>query len=121
MGMKPNILLCSLVLASSGAAARPSFVVPERLYAVPNVTCDVNYAQLFDSYTPNRYVLEALSPVGKCYASAWQFVPKASDAGKTYPLVLNAWDDEHGLVASATTSVRVASGKPVAALEEGKL
>jgi len=119
--MKTKTLACSLVLAASVAAARPTFVVPERLYAVPNVTCDVNYAQLLDSYTPNRYVLEALSPVGRCYASAWQFVPKASDAGKTYPLVLNAWDDEHGLVASATTSVRVASGKPVAALEKKRL
>ena len=70
-------VLCAVSLGVSVAAGRPAFVVPERLYAVPNVTCDVNYAQLFDSYTPNRYVLEALSPVGKCYASAWQFVPKA--------------------------------------------
>lgn len=114
--MKTNLIASALVLSASVAAARPSFVVPEQLYAVPNVTCDVNLVQLFDSYTPNRYVLEALSPVGRCYENCWQFVPKVADAGKIYPLILNAWDDEHGLVASATTSVRVATGVPVASL-----
>lgn len=48
-------------------------------------------------------VCDAASAFGDC----WRLTPKAEQAGKSYRLVLNAWDDT-GLVAAGTTTVVVA-------------
>jgi len=103
-----KLLITVVSLAAAFAQAKPSFFMPEKLYAVAGVPCNVYYARLLDSYTPQNYMLEGISPVGHAYETCWSFTPKAEDAGKSFPLVLNAWSDADGLVASATTTVVVA-------------
>ena len=103
---------CAAALVSAvacGAAAKgASFYAPEKIYAAPGVPCAVNYTRLFDSYTPQRYLLEAISEKGTAYSECWLYTAKESEAGTSFPLVLNAWDDDAGLVASMTTTVCVA-------------
>ncbi len=109
-------LLFALGLAACSASfARPSFYAPDRIYAVPGVECNVYYARLLDSYTPNRYLLEAVCGKGASYSACWSYVAKDDEAGTEFPLVLNAWDDEYGLVASMTTRVCVAKAPSDAA------
>ena len=103
-----------------------SFVDPGPLYAVPGIPCAVNYTRLFDSYTPQNYLFDAVpslgdAPVdrkpypeieaekhlGRCYADCWEYVAATNEAGKRFVLTLNAWNDEAGLAASVTTTVEV--------------
>ncbi len=103
------------LVACSASFARPTFYAPDRIYAVPGVECNVYYARLLDSYTPNRYLLEAVCGKGAAYSTCWSYVAKDDEAGTEFPLVLNAWDDECGLVASMTTRVCVAKAPSEAA------
>jgi len=110
----PIGLAAGLLGAPSAAEARPSFVVEPEVFAAPGVPCHVYYERVFDSRVPQRYLLEAVSEVGRCHARSWDWTPQESDAGTRKRLVLNAWDDE-GLVASATTTVVVAGAPSPAA------
>ena len=101
-------IAAACMAATTALADAPSFFAPERIYAVPGVECAVHYTRLFDSYTPNRYLLEAISPKGSAFSDRWCYVAAANEAGQSFPLVLNAWDDDHGLVASMTTQVYIA-------------
>ena len=107
-----SLKMCAVALVSSAAcvafAKGASFFAPEKIYAVPGVECAVHYTRLFDSYTPGRYALEALSKKGRAYSDRWCFTATEKEAGTKFPLVLNAWDDDVGLVASITTTVVVA-------------
>ena len=105
---KPAMSLIAALAATACVAATPSFFAPEKIYAVPGVPCSVNYTRLFDSYTPQRYLLEAISTKGTAYSECWLYTAKESEAGTSFPLILNAWDDDVGLVASMTTTVCVA-------------
>ena len=112
---KSNFFVAIMLTACATSAALPTFYAPERIYAVPGVECLVHYTRLFDSYTPSRYLLEAVCVKGAAYGECWSYVAKESEAGTEFPLVLNAWDDEHGLVASMTTTVCVATAPTEAA------
>ncbi|MBQ6914975.1 MAG: hypothetical protein IJQ65_04580 [Kiritimatiellae bacterium] len=108
------------VLALSGspaALAKPSFVVPDRIYAAAGHECNVYFGNVLDSATPWVYAYEALCDVGRHEVKRWCWTPKEADAGSSHRLVLRAVDDT-GLVAAATTTVTVAAladkSKPVA-------
>jgi lysophospholipase L1-like esterase len=97
-----------LALAVQAVSAAPSFVLPDRLYAVPGRECAVYFTSVYSSVTPNNYAYEAQSEVGRAYAERWSWTPKRGDAGREVKLILRAWSDE-GCVAAVTTTVEVAS------------
>ena len=104
-----SLAVVLIPLSATCAGVKPSFVIADRIYAVPGVECRISYGRVFDSYTPWNYLLEAHSGYGMADATEWTFTPGEEMAGKSFPVVLNAWSDEHGLIASATTQVMVAS------------
>lgn len=102
------LTLLLLVAGSMTGTARPAFFDPGCLYAVPGVECRVYYAKIFDSFTPQAYLLEARSKVGRSLKGCWSFTPTEQDAGRSYEVVFNAWNDADGLVNAMTTTVVVA-------------
>ena len=101
------LMLAALTAVPAALFARPAFDLPETVYAAPGVACSVYYARVFDSVVPQRYAFEALCEAGSAFGDCWRLTPKAEQAGKSFRLVLNAWDDT-GLVAAGTTTVVVA-------------
>ena len=89
------------------ATARPSFDLPDALYAAPGLECNVYFASSFDSVRPDRFAFEARGAVGKCESARWTWTPKDGDAGRRERVVFNAWTDE-GLLTAKTVTVEVA-------------
>lgn len=106
--MKKVITSLWVVAASSTACARPSFMIPDRIYAAVGHECNVYFGNVFDSSTPWNYAYEALCDRGRHEMRRWCWTPKKEDAGSSHRLVLRAVDDT-GLVAAATTTVTVAA------------
>lgn len=100
-------VLCALAAWSSWAAARPAFVLPDVIYAAPDIECNVYYGSSFDSDSPNAYTFEVQAKVGCCQNERWTWTPKAADAGRSEKLVFNAWSD-FGPLVSRTVTVKVA-------------
>ncbi|MCQ2389919.1 MAG: hypothetical protein MJ240_00735 [Kiritimatiellae bacterium] len=108
--MKNNFALVA-VLASTlvwVGYAQPEFVVPETLYAAPGLECNVYFKNVFTSVVPQRFAFRAAAALGRSELTRWCWTPAAADAGKSVPVVFEAWDDS-GLVAAATTTVQVAA------------
>ena len=97
-----------ILLAASGWAQTPAFYLPERLYAAPGLELNVYYTSIFDSVVPQNYAYQAYCGKGRSELRRWTFTPTPADAGKTFELVVNAWNDD-GLVAAATSTVEVAA------------
>ena len=90
------------------AGARPSFYLPEKLYAAPGLELNVYFTDVFDSVVPQNYSFQAYCKKGRSELTRWCFTPTKEDAGKQYELVINAWNDD-GLVAAVTSQVKVAA------------
>ena len=100
--------ICLAVVCAAGvAAARPSFLIPERLYAAPGLECNIYYKDVFDSVVPQNFAFQTFAAKGRSELTRWCWTPEAKDAGSSVKVVVNAWNDD-GLVASATTTVEVA-------------
>jgi len=103
---------CAMLLAPAcglGDVRRPEFVLPEVVYAAPDIECNVYFDSVLDSVRPDLYAFDAVSKVGGCESRRWTWTPKKADAGRRERLVLQAWTDA-GLAAAATVTVQVASG-----------
>ena len=102
-------LACVVSSVATSVFARLAFVLPETLYAVPGVECNVYYFDVLDSVNPSAYAFEAEAEagVGQSLSECWRWTPRESDAGARRSVVFRAWSDD-GLVAAATTTVRVA-------------
>lgn len=102
-----HLTLVALALVPAGLVARPSFDLPDTLYAAPGLECNVYFASSFDSVRPDRFAFETRGNVGKCESARWTWTPKKEDAGKREQVVFNAWTDE-GLLTAKTVTVEVA-------------
>jgi len=100
-------LFVGLCLVGSVALARPSFFLPERIYAVVGTECNIYFNPILDSVRPEQYVFDVFCPVGTTQEAGWHWTPKPADAGASHEWIVQAWDDT-GLVAAATTTVQVA-------------
>ena len=108
-GMSSRLALAvAAACVGMSASAAPSFVLPERLYALPGHECCVYYSNVFSSVVPRNYAFEAVACVGRAQAERWCWTPAATDAGREVELVLRAWNDD-GVVAVATSRVQVAA------------
>ena len=91
------------------AAARPEFVLPETIYAAPGVECNIYYANVFDSCTPERWAFQTYAKRGTSWKDRWSWKPSRGEGGRSYKLVINAWSDDSDMPISATTTVQVAN------------
>ena len=96
------------MLAIRVVSAKPAFYLPERIYAAPGLELNVYFTEIFDSVVPQNYAYQAYCRKGRSERVRWCFTPTAEDAGTTFPLVVNAWNDD-GLVDSVTSQVVVAA------------
>lgn len=106
------ILALAATAVVGPAEARPGFCLPEYLYAAPGLECSVYFRNVFESDLPQNYVYRAhcggeQNGVGTLQRQRWFWTPRKADAGREVKLALEAWNDD-GLVAAATTTVRVA-------------
>ena len=108
--MKTRVAVAFLAgaICSFDVEARPSFFIPERVYAAPGLECCIYYKDVFDSVVPQNYAFQTYAAKGRSEVSRWCWTPSADDAGTSVKLVVNAWNDD-GLVAAATTTVEVAA------------
>lgn len=106
--MNKLIVALSALAAGFTASAKPSFYLPERIFAAPGIELNVYYKDVFDSVVPQNYAYVASCRKGKSELTRWCFTPAKEDAGKEYRLVINAWNDE-GRVACVTSVVEVAA------------
>jgi len=105
-----NQVIMAVMVATVGltAVSKPTFFLPERVYAAPGLECNIYYSNIFDTAVPHKYVYQSYCTRGRSEVRRWCYTPKAEDAGKEFRLIINAWDDE-GVVAAVTTTVQVAS------------
>ena len=115
---------------AAAAAAQPAalpmqkqFFLPEKLYAVPGIECNIYFRNIFLAVNPANYVFDVNCKVGRNDLKRWRFTPAAADAGKTYPLSIKIYD-KNGLAAEGQTTVHVApadagKGKAVSILVVG--
>ena len=91
----------AIAALSLSAAARPTIFLAERMYAAPGVECNVYFKNVTDAIVPDRYAWNVKCGYGKHENFRWTFVARDEDAGKEFPLVLEMWNDELGLVTAA--------------------
>ena len=103
-----SVLVAAIAALSLSAAVRPTIFLAERMYAAPGVECNVYFKNVTDAIVPDRYAWNVKCGYGKHENFRWTFVARDEDAGKEFPLVLEMWNDELGLVTAATTTVKVA-------------
>ena len=86
---------------------RPAFVLPETIWAAPDLECNVYFGSAFDTDSPRAYSFCAECAVGRCQNERWTWTPTDGDAGCRHRLVLEARSD-FGPTVSCTTTVEVA-------------
>ena len=91
---RKKLMLAAAVASALAVHAKPSFFLPERIYAAPGIECNVYFSNIFESFTPGRYAYEALSKKGKSQVERWTWTPTEAEAGISVQLVINAWSDE---------------------------
>ena len=99
------------------------FFLPEKLYAVPGIECNIYFRNIFLAVNPANFVFDVTCKVGRNDLKRWRFTPAAADAGKTYPLSIQVYD-KNGLAAEGQTTIHVApadagKGKAVSILIVG--
>ena len=108
MQKKTLILGAAVFGLVASAQAKPEFVLPEVIYAAPGIECNIYYANVFDSCTPEKWAFQTYAKVGNSWKNRWSWKPGKGNAGRDYTLVINAWTDEDDYPIAATTVVKVA-------------
>ncbi len=98
--------------------------IPEIIYAVPGVECNIYFRNVFLAVNHNNFVFDVVCDAGSHRADRWKFVPAKSDEGKKIPFTLQVFDENETLVAEAETTICVApanagNGKNVSILMFG--
>ena len=83
------------------------FFLPEKLYAVPGIECNIYFRNIFLAVNPANYIFDVTCKVGRNDVKRWRFTPTAANGGKSYPLTVKVYD-RNGLAAEGKTTVYVA-------------
>ena len=124
--MKRIALLLGVYFSCTVAGTTPHMQnrlqLPEKIYAVPGIECNVYFENIFLTLNSANFAFEVKCKKGRCDEKRWHFIPKESEAG-TYDLLLNVYDD-NGMVASASSKLVVTpsdagKGKTISLLQIG--
>ena len=82
--------------------------LPEKIYAVPGIECNIYFKNIFFAINHANYVFDVDCPKGKQEEKRWTYIPWRNEVDKSYPLTVRVYD-EKGLVAEASTTIYVTS------------
>ena len=102
---KPEVKTVPAVKATS-VSRQGQFFLPEHIYAVPGVESNIYWKNIFLAINYNNYFFDVDGAVGRNDQDRWRYTPKASEAGKSYPLTITVYN-ENGVVAKGSTTVHV--------------
>ena len=100
-------LLSAAAVGSSKLKRQDRLFLPEKIYAVPGVECNIYFKNIFLAINHANYIFDVNCKVGRHDLKRWRFTPKAEDGGKSFPLSIKVYN-ESGLVAEASTTIHVA-------------
>ena len=100
------------------------FFLPEHIYAVPGIECNIYFSNILLAVNPANYVFDVSCKVGRNDVKRWRFTPTAADEGKTYPLTVKVYNQYGAPAAYGKTTIHVApadagKGKPISILVVG--
>ena len=112
------------VLAGTVPVQQSNFFLPQVIYAVPGVECNIYFKNIFLALNQSNYMYDVNCAVGKQRLKRWYFTPGDNDAGKSYKLDIKVYDQNENLVAQGSCEIRVAprnagKGKKVSILMIG--
>ena len=81
-------------------------VIPQEIYAVPDMECCVYFFNLAPCGFPGE--IEVTTPIGRQDAKRWRFTPAPEDAGKSFPLQIEWKAPDGSTLAVCKSMVRVA-------------
>ena len=99
------MVLTGCIAFAGGPALQKRLQMPEKIYAVPGIECNIYFENIFLTLNHANFAFEVKCKKGRCDEKRWRFTPKESEAG-TYDLKLNVYDD-NGLVATASSKLVV--------------
>lgn len=88
-------------------ARQDRIFLPEEVYAVPGIECNIYFKNVFLAVNHANYVFDVECSVGAQRKARWTFVPQKTDENKSYPLELKVYDEDENLVAKAETVIKV--------------
>ena len=95
--------LCFLL--SAAPRLQKKLQLPDVIYAVPGIECNLYFENTFLTINPANFSFEVKCAKGRCDEKRWRFTPKTSETG-SYDLTLRVFDDE-GIVAERSSKVVV--------------
>lgn len=81
--------------------------LPEKIYAVPGVECNIYFKNVFLAVNHANYIFDVDCAAGMQQESRWVFTPQPEDAGKNIPLKLTVFDQYGRAAARAEATVCV--------------
>ena len=101
-----KLLLAFSCIAGFGTAAEDvKLLLPEKIYAVPGVECNIYFNNIVTVINPANYVFEVKCEKGRNDLKRWRYTPNAEEVG-TYPLELRVISMQ-GIVAKANVQLIV--------------
>ena len=91
----------------AGLPMQKKFFLPEHIYAVPGVECNIYFRDLLLTINQNNYTFDVICKFGRNDVRRWRFTPEKSDGGKSFPLQIRVYSQK-GLAAEGQTTVHVA-------------
>ena len=76
--MKRQMAMLGALAVVLAAGAKPSFFLPERIFAAPGLELNVYYKNVFDSVVPQNFAYEATCRKGCAELARWCFTPEAA-------------------------------------------
>lgn len=110
MANPARIMGLAMALAAAAAAqeAHPlRLMLPETVYAVPGVECNIYFDNIVLAIDPGDYVFDVTCEKGTQQQERWTYTPGGDDGG-AFPLAVTVYNDANVAVAHAETTVTVA-------------
>ena len=82
-------------------------VLPSEIVVTQSDRLQLFYRDIITAFDPYQFAVECICSVGNPFPRCFEYKPKAADAGKTFSLAFRIYDNDHRLVASASTSIKV--------------
>lgn len=86
------VLMFGLSVLSLCAAESLRLTLPEKIYAMPGVECNLYFDSVANVINPANYFFEVRAPKGRNDIKRWRFIPAEKDCGE-FELQLNVYDD----------------------------
>ena len=103
---KNFLLALACVFGGTGAEAEDvKLLLPEKIYAVPGVECNIYFNNIVTVINPANYVFEVKCEKGRNDLKRWRFTPKPEDVG-SYKLQVRVINMQ-GVIAQTTVDLVV--------------